>query len=200
MDASESSTARRAAPEADAPDADVAPRAIDRRRELTALMRDHGDAVYRFVRQLVRDDALADDVHQQVFIEAYRDLDRFEGRAAARTWLFAIARHRCLDALKAERRRAGRRAEEDEAAGATDAAPPPSERLDRARLAVALEECLGELAPAVRTAVLLRYQEGFSYEDMARICRDKPGTLGQRVARALPVLRRCVERRTGGTP
>jgi RNA polymerase sigma-70 factor (ECF subfamily) len=47
-------------------------------------------------------------------------------------------------------------------------------------------------------AVLLRYQEGFSFEEMGRICRERPGTLQQRVARALPVLRACIEKRTGG--
>ncbi len=50
------------------------------RAALTALMTQHGVAVYRFCRQMVRDEALADDVHQQVFVQAFRDLPRFERR------------------------------------------------------------------------------------------------------------------------
>src|SRR5687767_9956441 len=63
-------------------------------------MQTYGDAVYRYCRQMIKDATRADDVHQQVFIEAYRDLGRFAGRSSVRTWLFGIARHRCLDALK----------------------------------------------------------------------------------------------------
>jgi DNA-directed RNA polymerase specialized sigma24 family protein len=46
--------------------------------------------------------------------------------------------------------------------------------------------------------VLLRFQQGLSFEEMSAICREKPGTLQARVARALPVLRDCIEMRTGG--
>jgi DNA-directed RNA polymerase specialized sigma24 family protein len=59
----------------------------------------------------------------------------------------------------------------------------------------ALRRCLGELSPHVRTAVLLRFQEGFSYEEMARAVRERAPALQARVARALPVLRRCLEGR-----
>jgi DNA-directed RNA polymerase specialized sigma24 family protein len=52
------------------------------------------------------------------------------------------------------------------------------------------------LAEAARTAVLLHYQQGFTFEEMAVICGEKPGTLQARVARALKALRACVEART----
>ena len=52
---------------------------------------------------------------------------------------------------------------------------------------------LEKLEPHVRIAVVLRYQEGFSYEQMAQICHEKPATLQARVARAMPLLRRCLE-------
>jgi len=42
-------------------------------------------------------------------------------------------------------------------------------------------------------AVLLRFQEGLPYEEMGRMCREKPATLQARVTRALPLLRRCLE-------
>src|SRR5580765_5241502 len=68
------------------------------------LMQRHGTAVYRYCREALRDATLADDVQQQVFIEAFRDLRSFNGRSSLRTWVFAIARHRVLDAAKARRR------------------------------------------------------------------------------------------------
>src|SRR6185436_18132937 len=56
---------------------------------LRLLMARHGGAVYRYCREELRDAALADDVQQQVFIEAFRDLGRFRGGSSLRTWLFA---------------------------------------------------------------------------------------------------------------
>jgi RNA polymerase sigma-70 factor, ECF subfamily len=164
---------------------------------LRSLMQRHGDAVYRYCRGTLRDAALADDVHQQIFIEAARDLARFAGRGALRTWLFAIARHRVLDAVKAHRR-VRVHFEDRDTADAPDPNPPTWERLDEARLREALVACCSELGEHLRTAVLLRYQQGFTFEDMAEVCGEKPGTLQARVARALPKLRACIEARTGG--
>lgn len=163
---------------------------------LTSLMQRHGTAVYRYCREELHDRTLADDVHQQIFIQAHRDLRRFGGRSTLRTWLFAIARHRVLDAAKS-RRRAQAHIEEDEAADAVDPTPPPGERLDDARLQLALIRCLRKLGEHARGVLVLRYQHGFTFDDLAEVYREKPGTLQARVMRSLPVLRRCIEARTG---
>jgi RNA polymerase sigma-70 factor (ECF subfamily) len=168
----------------------------DHRAALAALMARYGESVYRFCRQMVRDEALVDDVHQQVFVQAFRDLPRFQQRSALRTWLFGIARHRCLDANKIQGRR-DRRFPLDDEPGTADAAPGPSalDQLSLAELAGVLDHCLDELAPATKWAVLLRYREGLPFDEMAGLSNEKAGTLQARVARALPVLRRCLERR-----
>jgi len=170
----------------------------DVRGALTTLMRRHGTAVYRYCREELHDRTLADDVHQQIFIQAFRDLTRFAGRSTLRTWLLAIARHRVLDAAKA-RRRAQAHIEEDDTADAPDPGPPPGERLDEARLQQAMITCLRRLGEHVRGILVLRYQQGLTFEELADMYRQKPGTLQARVARALPTLRRCIEARTGGT-
>ena len=182
------------------PDRDVLEQvaAGDTTRALRRLMDRHGNAVYRYCTAALHDRCLAEDVHQKVFIEAFRDLPRFAGRSTVRTWLFGIARHRALDALKA-RARLQARIEPDNQVDAADAAPAPDELLDRARLYEALAACLAELDEKARTALLLRFQQGFTFEQMAEICGEKSGTLQVRVARALPVLRARLEQRTGGT-
>ena len=182
-----------AAPRID-PDADVLA-LVQRGQAETAirmLMQRHGRAVYRYCRINLGDAVLADDVHQQVFIEAFRDLPRFAARSTLRTWLFGIARHRVLDAAK-RRRRA--RAHLDVAAGADLADPRPSARdgLDDADLQAARVTCLAALAEPIRAAVLLRYQQGLTYEQMAEICGEKAGTLQARVSRALRKLRDRIE-------
>lgn len=164
---------------------------------LQRLMERHGGAVYRYCRVALGDEALADDVHQQVFLEALRDLASFGRRSTIRTWLLGIARHRVLDAAK-QRRRAWSRVDEIVAEPA-DTRGCPGESLDGARLQDALVTCMRELDPQVATAILLRYQQGLTFEEMAGICGEKAGTLQARVARALRRLRARIESRTGGS-
>jgi RNA polymerase sigma factor (sigma-70 family) len=139
----------------------------------------------------------AEDVCQQVFLEACRGLDRFEHRSSLYTWLCSIARHRCLDAIKAERGSAKRFAAEDTIESEmADGSPTPDELVDRGRCFAALDECLQELSEPVRETVRLRFQsDSPSYEQMASRMSTSPGTLNQRVVRALRLLAECLERK-----
>jgi RNA polymerase sigma-70 factor (ECF subfamily) len=166
----------------------------DYKRAITLLNRMYGGAIHGYIRQMVGADDLADDVAQITFVQAYRDMHSFGGRSSLRTWLYGIARHRCLDALKARARHRMRFANTDEAPEQADGVPGADQRLSDRALVSALENCIQKLEPHVRTAVLLRYQEGFSYNEIAEICRVRPETLRARVSRALPVLRACIER------
>jgi RNA polymerase sigma-70 factor (ECF subfamily) len=166
---------------------------------LQRLMQRHGHAVYRYCRTALGDAALADDVHQQIFIQVFRDLARFRRGSAVRTWVFAIARHRVLDAAKA-RRRWRQQLEAVRPADALELRPAPGEALDAHRLRQILVECLGELDEQTRTAVLLHYQQGFTFAEMAEICGERAGTLCTRVARVLRRLRARIESRVGDGP
>jgi RNA polymerase sigma-70 factor (ECF subfamily) len=161
---------------------------------LRLLMQRHGADLHRYCREALRDGALADDVHQQTFIAAFHDLRSFEGRSKLRTWLFAIARFRVLDAAKM-RRRARARIEELKLGEIEETIPAAGELLD-VRIRNALSVGLGLLEPHVRAAVLLHYQQGFTFEDIAEMSDEKPGTVHARVARGLRVLRAYLE--TGG--
>lgn len=185
----------RAAPD---PDADVvaAIAAADHRGAIGLLMTRHGDAIYRFIWGMVRDDAAADDLQQQVFLEAFHGLARFERRSTIVGWLFGIARHRCLDELRRRRRREQR--EVDDAPEREATGRGPDRVLADHQVGAALEQCLHTLAPAARTAVLLHFHDGFTYAAIGDLSRERSGTIQQRVLRALLVLRACIEARTGG--
>jgi RNA polymerase sigma-70 factor (ECF subfamily) len=166
---------------------------------LRRVMQRHGACVYRYCCQALRDAALAEDVHQQVFLDVFRDLPSFRGRSSVRTWLFAIAHNRVLDAARTRRRAQAHIAEAD-VGDAPDPRPSPGESIDDLRLRAALGAALGELDEHVQTALLLHYQQGFTFEEMAEICHEKAGTLHARVTRALPLLRAGIEARLGGSP
>jgi RNA polymerase sigma-70 factor (ECF subfamily) len=165
----------------------------DRRAALTEMMEAHGEAVFGFCARVLRDRALAEDMTQQVFLEAYRDLDRFQRRSSLRTWLFGIAYHRCLDLLKSQRRRSKRIESNDQLViDFEDPGDGPIEYVGRAQLLAALEQCLKALSPEVRATVLLRFRTGFTYEELAAQLAATADALQIRVARALPALRRCL--------
>lgn len=173
--------------------------ALDRGRSeeaLSILMRVYGTGVYRYCRQMLGDDHLAEEIHQMTFVQAYEGLPRFARRSSLRTWLFGIARHRCLDAAKMTRRRRKRFGSLEDTPRIAEAPVPETsaeDRLSERSRAKALEECLQGLVPRVRAAVLLRFQQGLSYPEIARLTGEKAPALQVRVARALPVLRRCME-------
>jgi RNA polymerase sigma-70 factor (ECF subfamily) len=164
----------------------------DRRGAITALMDQHGTAVFNFCSRFLLDRALAEDVLQQVFLHAYRDIDRFEGRSSPRTWLLRIAVHRCQDAIKA-RNRQRVAIDSDAIHDAVDPGRIADEHVEKSRLLRALEQCLEELPRDVRATVLLRFHSGFSYREMADSLNASAEALQARVSRALPTLRRCLE-------
>ena len=181
-------------PQGPEPSAATALEAGDLGAALTILMETYGDELYRHCRQVLGDAALASDVHQTVFVQAYRDLVKFQSRSSFRTWLYAIAHHRCLDAIKKRKRwrmRFWLGAADREV---VDVAPNVRDIMESRGAAQAMDRALADLTPKVRIAVLLRYREDMSFEEMAKVCGERPATLQARVARALPKLRRTLEK------
>jgi len=168
----------------------------DRRGALRLMMERYGQAVYRFCCRMLRDTTLADDVHQQVFLEAYRDMRNFTRRSTVRSWLLGIARHRAIDAAKRRARRGVREVEFDELPEVSDPTPLAVESLDDRQLRSLLGEVLDTLSEPARAAVLLRYQQGLSFEEIAGSCGEDAAVLRMRVSRALRRLRVEIEART----
>ncbi|HET9621997.1 MAG TPA: sigma-70 family RNA polymerase sigma factor, partial [Kofleriaceae bacterium] len=140
------------------------------------LMQRYGTKVYGYCRQQLRDATLAEDVNQVVFAQAFAALPKFDRKSTVRTWLYSIAHHRVLDAIKARRRQHkhldGRPVDKNQ----PDDRLSPGEKIDETRLLAALADCLQRLPSEVRTAVLLRYQAGLSFEEMAKVLGVRAGT------------------------
>ena len=165
----------------------------DRNRALTLLMGLYGKAVYNYCRHMLGDAALADDVQQTTFVQAYTDFGRYGGRSSLRNWLQGIARHRCLDMLKM-RRRENRHVEVTETPPDTAPVHPTvDDQLQLGSIGKHLANCLGRLDVEVREAILLRFMEQLSYEEMADMTGTRAATLQMRVARAMRGLRQCLE-------
>jgi len=170
--------------------------ALERRDLETTLRRIdelYGPALYRFITGTMGNPDSAEDVYQTTLVQIFRGLETFEYRYSVRAWVFAIARNRCFDALKSARRRQRKTTPLTDEAKLVDDTPPPGNLLDNEQLTRRLTHCIGTLSMQARNAILLRYQEGMKYEEIAKICGGKTATIRARVSRALPALRRCLE-------
>jgi RNA polymerase sigma-70 factor, ECF subfamily len=150
----------------DMPDATLIARiATGDRLAMHALFARHKTRIYRFILRLIGDAASADDLTSEVFLAVWRHAHKFRGRAAASTWLLAIARFKAFDELR--RRRDDARNLEELDASAT-AADPEASWADNHRGAM-LRKCLGALSPEHRTVIDLVYYHEKSVQEVAAI-------------------------------
>jgi RNA polymerase sigma-70 factor (ECF subfamily) len=123
----------------------------------------------------------ADDLTQETYLRALRNLPGFEGRSSARTWLFAIARRVVVDHIRAAAARP-RTAVTDDWQSAADAAQAGGG--SRFEDGVVLRHLLDDLEPDRREAFVATQVLGLSYEEAAQVCDCPVGTIRSRVARA----------------
>ncbi len=153
------------------------------------LMRRYNQRLYRAARAILQDDAEAEDAVQQAYLNAYRHLNQFEGRARFSTWLTRIA---VYEALARRRRVAGNPACSENALAETAASPSPDpERQAYGKeLSVLLQSALAKLPDGYRSVFMLREVEGLSTAETARHLRISEATAKTRLHRAKGLLQR----------
>jgi len=169
------------------------------------------DRVFRVVRRTSRiDEHRAEDLAQEVFVRAFRALDRFRGECSLPHWLFRIAANLTINkmttvAARAERKSvsidAPLRATGDEKSMdlADNRSGSPSTRMEGSELSAALSEALGKISDDFRAAVVLRDVEGLDYEAIAEVLEVPVGTVRSRIHRGREALREILTR-TYGVP
>ena len=150
----------------------------------------HRVPLYRWLLRLVGDEALAEDLLSEVFLDVWRQAAAFEARSSVSTWLLAIARHK---ALSARRRRTD--AELDEATVSTvpDTANDPEVTLQKKNRAEALRQSLPRLSPEHREVIDLAYYHGKSVKEIAEIVSISEATVKTRMFYARRKLAELVE-------
>src|SRR5499427_10605941 len=124
------------------------------RHAMEVLFARHQVRVYRFVLRLVGNQAMAEDLISEVFLDIWRRAGRFEGRSAVSTWLLAIARFKALSALR------GRKEGEldDEMAEAIeDVSDTPEVAMQKKDTSGVLRKCIETLTPDHREIIDLVY-------------------------------------------
>jgi len=158
-------------------------RVRDDRAAFGELVRQHQSAVRGFLRHLTRgDDALADDLAQETFILAYRQIGRFRGEARFSTWLLGIAHNQFRNA-----RRKLLTAPDQTSVDADESTVPAATRA--ADLRADLDAALRELSADERLALHLGYAQGLSHGEIAALVDWPLGTVKTHLARSKEKLR-----------
>jgi RNA polymerase sigma-70 factor (ECF subfamily) len=162
-------------------------RAVDQQlAALEAMWRSHRDAVWRTLASLARSIDLADDLLQETYLRARAGISRYRG-GDSRAWLTAIARNVYHGHMRQRFRRA-----EIPLDSCRSADGSPDLAYDRHDL-LAIRQALAMLAPALRTALIMKHYAGFTYEEIARHQRCPVGTVKWRVSEALDRLRKTLQ-------
>ena len=159
------------------------------------IVRRYQRPIISLIARMTRDRALAEDLAQETFVKAFRSLAAFDTTRRLSSWLFRIAHNTALDALRRTRpaatsmdtpRRFGGEAADEPAA---PAAPDPVERQALGR---ALEAALAELRPEYRAAIILRYAQDLSFDEIGNILGLPEVTARSHVHRARKELARLL--------
>ncbi|MFO1149868.1 MAG: sigma-70 family RNA polymerase sigma factor [Alsobacter sp.] len=150
-----------------------------------------GATMIAIAQRIVRDRAAAEDVVHDAFVQIWSKAKTFDpSRGLARSWLYAVVRHRALNMVRADRRleRVGDFEPLDLASPEEDAESIVTRMSD----ASALRRCLERLDPTRRALVVLAYVHGLTHGELAGRLRVPLGTMKSWMRRSLLALRDCL--------
>ena len=143
--------------------------------------------IFTFALQIVRNEEDAEDIAQETFIKAYRNLRSFDGRARFSTWIYTIARNTAVNHLR--RRKQHEPIDELHETLAHPAAPANEND------AQSIWNLARELKPKYHQLLWLHYADGFSMDEIARITETNSVAVRVGLYRARAALRRKCELR-----
>jgi RNA polymerase sigma-70 factor, ECF subfamily len=162
------------------------------------LVEQHGRAVFRLAFRMTGNEADAEDVVQETFLKAYRQINRFDARSSFATWLYRIASNCSLDLLRKrktreQKRERGQDPEQDILVSLPSTTPGPDRELHSRQVSECVDAALGQLSAQERAAFVLRHFEGLSIEEIGVSLGTGASATKHSIFRAVQKLRRSLE-------
>jgi RNA polymerase sigma-70 factor, ECF subfamily len=155
-----------------------------------------------YIGSILKDDDLAYDVLQHVFLQLYLSLPILLTNVSLKGWLFQVAHNRCLDELRRMRRQAAvpfstlewecGEEEQSMVAAIPDPDPLPEEVAERSDLHCSLHQAIASLPPKFRSIVLLHSIRQLTFTEIGRMLHMPASTVKSYFYRSLPHLRRAL--------
>lgn len=145
---------------------------------MRVLFARHNVRVFRFLLRIVGNEATAEDLLNDVFLDVWRNAARFEARSQVSTWMLAIARFKALASL---RRRTTDELDDDADEMLEDPADDPETVMQKTDRSALLQDCLKQLSIAHRQVIDLVYYHDQSIDEVAEIIGVTQSTVKTRM-------------------
>ncbi len=158
------------------------------------LVRRFQRPILSLIQRMIKDPLEAEDLAQEVFVKAFHNLASFEPGRKLSSWLFKIAHNATIDRMRRQRlETVPLEASSADGEETWEVLPAPEEqspdrRAQRSEVAAAIATALGRLKPQYREVLLLRFQQGLAYREIAEILGLRMGTVKIHLHRARKLL------------
>ncbi len=166
------------------------------------LVEQHSRAIFRLAFRMTGNEEDAEDVVQETFLRAYRQLDKYEARSSFSTWLYRIASNYSLDLIRSrkrheEKRERGSVEDRDILQSIAVDSPGPDRLLYGSQVKDRVNAALNELSAQERTAFVLRHFEGQSIQEIGEALGTGTNATKHSIFRAVQKLRKSLEPMVG---
>lgn len=169
---------------------------------VSELERRYGGALRRRAAQLLDDQALAEDMVQDIMLQCCRGREAKLPESQLRAWLYRALRNRCTDELRKRRVRKSRRLDEPTPSLAgdvpVDPRTSPGSRVAKQEQSAALVQLIGTFEPKLREVLILRYFERRSRDEIAQELGISRSVVKARLVKAVAKLREKTRERSQG--
>lgn len=166
------------------------------------LVEKHSQQLFRLAYRMTGNEQDAEEVVQEAFLRAYKNLGQFGSRANFGTWAYRIAANYAIDRMRQKRGEDARRStpsslaeesEQDPLDMMPDDRPTPDRLATNKELRKKMEEALKSLSYSERTAFVMRHWEGCAIEEIATVLKSTTSAAKNTVFRSVQKLRRALE-------
>jgi len=157
-----------------------------------SLYNKHKGSVYRYLKRQCGNEATAEELFQDVWINIIKARQRYKASAKFTTWLYHIAHNRLIDHYRKNSRLPSSYDEDLTDELEDDDQPDLISEINRSRQAEKLLNCISQLPEAQRESFLLKEESGLSLIDIADVAGTSRETIKSRLRYALNALRRCL--------
>jgi RNA polymerase sigma-70 factor (ECF subfamily) len=164
---------------------------------LEILIRRYLKPIYSFVYRYMGNASEAEDITQEVFVKMWRHLKKFDKKKSFKTWIFSIAKNASIDFLRKKKTLPFSEFENEKGDNflidsLVDFAPLPNELFQQNNLAVLLSSAIEKLSPKYRMVLFLRYNDHFTFREIADSLGEPLETIKSRYRRGLVLLRKIL--------
>ncbi len=168
-----------------------------------SLVQKYQNRVYNHCLRMINDEEESADLTQEVFLKVYRNINNYEHTYSFYTWLYRITVNCCIDYMRKKRRQLqgvslsqGSQDDSSEAGKEQDIPDEkfsPDHRMVNVELQEILNRAIGQLSEKLRSIIILKEIEGFSYDEIAEILGCSRGTVKSRLFRARERLKELLQ-------